>query len=81
MGRPDPKEHHPGHRRVATTSSVRDHPSVWAIRFGYVHVGSRWQGVYRDKEPKSFWFAVVVFTMIVPVGIVGVAIWELGLWG
>ena len=54
---------------------------LWAIRSGYVHVGDRWNRVYRDKEPRSFWFTVVVFTMIVPVGVVGAALWELGLWG
>jgi hypothetical protein len=54
---------------------------LWAIRSGYVHVGDRWQRVYRDKEPKSFWFTVVVFTMILPAGIVGAALWELGLLG
>lgn len=54
---------------------------LWAIRSGYVHVGDRWTRVYRDKEPKSFWFTVVVFTMLLPVGVVGAALWELGFLG
>ena len=54
---------------------------LWAIRSGYVHVGARWNRVYRDREPVFFWFTVIVFTMITPVGIVGMALWELGIWG
>lgn len=54
---------------------------LWAIRSGYVHVGARWHRVYRDREPAFFWFTVIVFTMITPVGIVGLALWELGFFG
>lgn len=50
---------------------------LWAIRSGYVHASQSLHRVYRDKEPKSFWFTVIVFTMVVPAGLVGVAIWEL----
>lgn len=52
---------------------------LWAIRAGHVHVGSRWQCVYRAREPKSFWFIVIVFTILFPICVVVVAIWELGL--
>lgn len=51
--------------------------AVCCIRAGYVHVGDRLQRVYRDKEPRSFWFSVLFGGAFMPLVLIGGAIWDL----
>ncbi len=51
--------------------------AFWGIRSGYVHVGDRLRRVYREQEPKTYWFVVSVVGLVFPTAFVWLVVWKL----